>query len=98
LNDPTLSAFLVDYPPGASAVLHRMPSWAVLVHVLGHNPCFCLARRLRHLQGGSDLDRACLCVKLAAENPSAQDSAPTLVVLVTGSQKPENANDTALTK
>src|SRR5438874_11970589 len=35
LHDPTLSTFLVDYPPGASAVLHRMPSSGyVLVHVL----------------------------------------------------------------
>src|SRR5437016_14446311 len=35
LQDPTLSTFLVDYPPGASAVLHRMPSSGyVLVYVL----------------------------------------------------------------
>ena len=35
VSDVTLSTFLIDYPPGASAVLHRMPSPGyVLVHVL----------------------------------------------------------------
>ena len=35
LQNPAISTFIVDYPPGASAMLHRTPtSGYVLVHVL----------------------------------------------------------------
>ena len=63
-HDPTLSTFLVDYPPGASAVLHRMPSSGyVLVYVpVGDNQCFCVARRPRHLPRRRDVGRAGICV------------------------------------
>jgi hypothetical protein len=61
LNDATLSTFLVDYPPGASAVLHRMPAPGVCAgsRAIGDDPCICLERRRRHLSHRRDVGGAC---------------------------------------
>jgi quercetin dioxygenase-like cupin family protein len=96
LHDPTLSTFVVDYPPGGSAVLHRMPSSGyVLVYVLSGTI------RASAWHAGAGTYRAgemwlepAFAHNIAAKNPSPDESARTLVVLVTDSQKP----DTATTK
>jgi hypothetical protein len=100
LDDPTISAFLVDYPPGASAVLHRMPSSGyVLVYVLsGTIRASAWHADVGTYRAGETWVEPAFAYSIAAKNPSAHESARTLVVVVTGSQEPDNANDTTLAK
>ena len=96
LHDPTLSTFLVDYPPGASAVLHRMPSSGyVLVYVLsGTIRASAWHAGLGTYRAGETWVEPAFAYSISAKNPSAHEWARTLVVLFTGSQDPDNANST----
>ena len=100
LHEPTLSTFLVDYPPGASAVLHRMPSVGyVLVYVLsGTIRASAWHAGVGTYRAGEMWVEPAFAYDIAVKNPSPDESARTLVVLVTGSQEPDHANDTTLAK
>ncbi len=85
LRDPTLSTFIIDYPPGGSAMLHH-PSTAgyVLVHVLSG------AVAAEAWQAGMGVYRAgetwvepAFANDIASRNASAAEPARALVVLVT---------------
>ena len=83
--DPTLSAFIVDYAPGGSAVLHHAPaSGYVLVHVLSG------AIRAQAWGAGIGTYRAvqtwaepAFADDVASKNASTDEPARALVVLVT---------------
>jgi hypothetical protein len=98
LDDPTLSTFVVDYPPGGSAVLHDMPSSGyVLVYVLsGAIRAFAWHAGVGTYRAGEMWVEPAFAYSIAAKNPSPDESARTLVVLVTGSQGPESANGTIM--
>ena len=98
LHDPTLSTFLVDYPPGASAILHRMPSSGyVLVYVLsGTIRASAWHAGVGTYRAGEMWVEPAFAYNIAAKNPSPDKSARTLVVLVTGPQEPDSANGTIL--
>jgi quercetin dioxygenase-like cupin family protein len=98
LHDPKLSTFLVDYPPGASAVLHRMPSSGyVLVYVLsGTIRASAWHAGVGTYRTGETWVEPVFAYSIAAKNPNPYESARTLVVLVTGSQEPDSANGTTL--
>jgi quercetin dioxygenase-like cupin family protein len=85
LNDATLSTFLVDYPPGASAVLHRMPAPGyVLVHVLSgtiHASAWHAGVGIYHT--GETWVEPAFANNIATANSSAQQPARALVILVT---------------
>jgi quercetin dioxygenase-like cupin family protein len=100
LDDPTLSTFVVDYPPGASAILHRMPSSGhVLVYVLsGTIHASAWHAGVGIYRAGEMWVEPAFAYDIAAENPSPDESARTLVVLVTNSQEPDSANGTILAK
>jgi quercetin dioxygenase-like cupin family protein len=95
LNDATLSTFLVDYPPGASAVLHRMPSSGfVLVHVLsGTIRASAWHAGVGTYHAGQTWVEPAFASSIATENSSPQQSARALVILVT--QDAENADGPA---
>jgi quercetin dioxygenase-like cupin family protein len=95
LKDSRLSIFLVDYPPGASVMLHRMPSSGyVLVYVLsGSIRASAWHAGLGSYRAGETWVEPAFAYSISAKNPSANESARTLVVVVTGSQEPDNTND-----
>ena len=95
LDDPTLSTFLVDYPPGASALLHRKPSSGyVLVYVLsGTISATAWGAGIGIYRAGEMWVEPAFAYEISAKNPSANESARTLVVVVTGSQEPDHADD-----
>ena len=84
-NDATLSTFLVDCPPGASAMLHRMPSSGyVLVHVLSgtiHASAWHAGVGTYH--SGETWVEPAFASSIATANWSTQQSARALVVLFT---------------
>ena len=86
LSDRTLSIFLVDYPPGASAVLHGMPSSGyVMVHVLSgtiHALAWHAGVGIYHTGETWVFPAFANCI--ATANSSDEDAARALVVLVTG--------------
>ena len=86
LSDRTLSTFLVDYPPGASAVLHETPSSGyVMVHVLSgtiHALAWHAGVGIYHTGETWVFPAFAYCI--ATANSSDQDAARALVVLVTG--------------
>ena len=98
VHEPRLSTFLVDYPPGASAMLHRMPSSGyVMVYVLsGTIRASAWHAGVGTYHAGQIWVQPAFGYSIAAENPSPNESARTLVVLVTGSQEPDDANATTL--
>jgi hypothetical protein len=85
LNDATLSTFLVDCPPGTSAMLHRMPSSGyVLVHVLSgtiHASAWHAGVGIYH--AGETWVESAFAYSIAIASSSDQQSARALVVLVT---------------
>ena len=85
LNDATVSTFLVDYPPGASAMLHRMPSPGyVLVHVLsGTVRASAWHAGVGTYHTGETWVEPAFAYSIATANASAQQSARALVILVT---------------
>jgi quercetin dioxygenase-like cupin family protein len=85
LNDATLSTFLVDCPPGASAMLHRMPSSGyVLVHVLsGTIRASAWHAGVGTYHTGETWVEPAFAYSIAIANSSDQQSARALVVLVT---------------
>ncbi|MCA1454616.1 hypothetical protein I6F35_15505 [Bradyrhizobium sp. BRP22] len=94
----SLSTYLIDYPPGASAELHRMPSSGyVLTHVLSG------AIQASAWQAGVGIYRAgdtwvepAFAYRIATTNTSRRDSARALVVLVTRQQEPSSTNVTTV--
>jgi quercetin dioxygenase-like cupin family protein len=92
LNDATLSTFLVDYPPGASAMLHRMPSSGyVLVHVLsGSIRASAWHAGVGTYHTGETWVEPTLAYSIATANASAQQPARALVVLVTQDSESED--------
>jgi quercetin dioxygenase-like cupin family protein len=98
LSDRTLSTFLVDYPPGASAVLHGMPSSGyVMVHVLSgtiHALAWHAGVGIYHTGETWVFPAFAHCI--ATANSSDEDAARALVVLVTGrkSAPMQTPNDT----
>jgi hypothetical protein len=86
LSDRTLLAFLVDYPPGASADLHGMPSSGyVMVHILSgtiHALAWHAGVGIYHTGETWVFPAFASCI--ATANSSDQAAAPALVVLVTG--------------
>jgi hypothetical protein len=93
-----LSTFLVDYPPGASAMLHRMPSSGyVLVYVLsGTIRASAWHAGVGTYRAGEMWVQPAFGYSIAAENPNPNEPARILVVLVTGSQEQDDANGTPL--
>jgi quercetin dioxygenase-like cupin family protein len=85
LNDASLSTFLVDGPPGASAMLHRMPSSGyVLVHVLsGTIRASAWHAGVGTYHTGETWVEPAFAYSIAIANSSDQQSARALVVLVT---------------
>jgi hypothetical protein len=100
LDDPTISTVVVDYPPGGSAVLHRMPSSGyVLVYVLsGTIRASAWHAGVGTYRAGEMWVEPAFAYDIAAENPSPDESARTLVFLVTGPQEPDSANGAILTE
>jgi quercetin dioxygenase-like cupin family protein len=98
LNNPTLSTFVVDYPPGGSAVLHRMPSSGyILIYVLsGTIRASAWHAGVGTYRAGEMWVEPAFAHDIAATNQSPDESARILVVLVTGSQEPDSANDATL--
>jgi quercetin dioxygenase-like cupin family protein len=85
LNDATLSTFLVECPPGASAMLHRMPSSGyVLVHVLsGTIRASAWHAGVGIYHTGETWVEPAFAYSIATANSSDQQSARALVILVT---------------
>jgi quercetin dioxygenase-like cupin family protein len=98
LHDPTISTVVVDYPPEGSAVLHRMPSSGyVLVYVLsGTIRAFAWHAGVGTYRAGEMWAAPAFAYDITAKNPSPDEPARTLVVLVTGPQEPDSANGTIL--
>jgi quercetin dioxygenase-like cupin family protein len=96
LQDPTLSTFLVDYPPGASAMLHRMPSSGyVLVYVLsGTIRASAWHAGVGTYRAGETWVEPAFAYSIAAKNPSAHEPARTLVILVTQDPKMQTGRPT----
>ena len=85
LDDATLSTVLVDFPPGASAVLHHMPSSGyVLVHVLsGTIRASAWHADVGTYHTGETWIEPAFASSIATANSSSQQSARALVILVT---------------
>ena len=98
LHDPTVSTFIVDYPPGASVVLHRRPSSGyVLVHVLsGTIRASAWHAGVGTYRAGETWVEPAFASSIVAKNPSANELARTLVVLATDSQQSDDASNTHL--
>ncbi|WP_152535849.1 hypothetical protein [Bradyrhizobium sp. Ai1a-2] len=94
-HDLSLSTFLVDYPPGASAMLHCKPSSGyVLVYVLsGELHALAWHAGIGVYRAGRTWVEPAFAYNIAAANASDQKSAQALVVLVTGLQEPTTASD-----
>jgi quercetin dioxygenase-like cupin family protein len=88
LDEPTLSTFVVDYAPGASATLHRTPSSGyVLVYVLsGTIHAFAWKAGVGTYRTGETWVESALANDIATENASSRESARALVILVTSAQ------------
>jgi quercetin dioxygenase-like cupin family protein len=88
LHNPAISTFIVDYPPGASAMLHRTPtSGYVLVHVLaGTIRAFAWRAGVGTYRAGQTWSEPALANDIATANGSTRESARVLVVLITGAQ------------
>jgi quercetin dioxygenase-like cupin family protein len=95
-HDLSLSTFLVDYPPGASAMLHCRPSSGyVLVYVLsGELHASAWRAGVGTYRAGQTWVEPAFAHSIAATNVSDQNAARALVVLVTGSQESTNASGT----
>ena len=96
LNDATLSTFLVDYPPGASAMLHRMPSPGyVLVHVLsGTIRASAWHACVGIYHTGETWVEPAFAYSIATANSSDQQSARALVILVTPDTRTQTGRPT----
>jgi quercetin dioxygenase-like cupin family protein len=93
-----LSTYLIDYPPGASAELHHMPSSGyVLTYVLsGAIHASAWRAGVGIYRAGETWVEPAFAHRIATANTSQRDSARALVVLVTDSQGQSGANDTAV--
>jgi len=96
LHDLSLSTFLVDYPPGASAMLHCRPSSGyVLLYVLsGELHASAWRAGVGTYRAGQTWVEPAFAHSIAATNVSDQNAARALVVLVTGPQERTTASET----
>ena len=96
LNDATLSTFLVDCPPGASAMLHRMPSAGyALVHVLsGTIRASAWHAGVGIYHTGETWVEPAFAYSIAIANSSDQQSARALVILVTPDTRTQTGRPT----
>jgi len=90
MHDPRLAAFIVDYEPGGSAVLHRTPtSGYVLVHVLsGAIRAQAWGAGLGTYREGQSWVLPAFAYNIIGKNASTDQSARALVVLVTSNYDP----------
>jgi quercetin dioxygenase-like cupin family protein len=88
LDNPTISTFLVEYAPGASAMLHRVPSPGyVMVYVLsGTIRASAWQAGVGIYHTGETWVEPAFANCIATANASAQESARALVVLFTDGQ------------
>jgi quercetin dioxygenase-like cupin family protein len=95
LSDPTLSAFIVDFAPGGSAVLHRAPaSGYVLVHVLsGAIRAQAWGAGVGTYRVGQTWVEPAFADDIASKNASNDEPARALVVLVTRDEPPRDSED-----
>jgi quercetin dioxygenase-like cupin family protein len=86
LQNAAISTFIVDYPPGASAMLHRTPtSGYVLVHVLaGTIRAFAWHAGVGTYRAGQTWSEPAFANDIATANGSTREPARVLVVLITG--------------
>jgi quercetin dioxygenase-like cupin family protein len=85
VHDPMLAAFIVDYEPGGSAVLHRTPaSGYVLVHVLsGAIRAQAWGAGLGTYREGQSWILPAFAYNITGKNASTDRPARALVVMVT---------------
>ena len=90
MHDPRLAAFIVDYEPGESAVLHRTPaSGYVLVHVLsGAIRAQAWGAGLGTYREGQSWVLPAFAYNITGENASTDKPARALVMLVTSNDGP----------
>jgi quercetin dioxygenase-like cupin family protein len=90
MHDPRLAAFIVDYEPGGSAVLHRTPtSGYVLVHVLsGAIRAQAWGAGLGTYREGQSWVLPAFAYNIIGKNASTDKPARALVVLVTSNYDP----------
>lgn len=95
LRDPTLSSFIVDFAPGALAVLHRSPSPGyVLVHVLsGALRAKAWDAWVGSYRAGETWAEPAFAHDISAKNASATQSARAVVTLITGEIGPPETGD-----
>jgi hypothetical protein len=92
LHAPAFSTFLLDYAPGGSAVLHLMPtSGYVVVHVLsGTIGASAWQARVGAYHAGETWVQPAFANDITTTNPSADQDARVLVMLVTGDARRES--------
>jgi quercetin dioxygenase-like cupin family protein len=92
LHAPAFSTFLVDYAPGGSAVLHLIPtSGYVVVHVLsGKIGASAWQVRVGTYHTGETWVQPASANDIATTNPSADQGARVLVMLLTGDARRES--------
>jgi quercetin dioxygenase-like cupin family protein len=85
LHDHALSAFIVDYAPGGSAMLHRSPpSGYVLVHVLsGTIKAYAWQASVGTYHAGETWTEPAFAHSIATANASLHETARALVVIAT---------------
>jgi hypothetical protein len=95
LQEATVSTFIVDYSPGGSAMLHRMPaSGYVLVHVLsGTIRAFAWQAGVGTYRAGQTWAEPAFAYSIATANASTHESAQAIVILVTGGQDETKQGD-----
>jgi hypothetical protein len=98
LQEATVSTFIIDYAPGGSAMLHRMPaSGYVLVHVLsGTIHAFAWQAGVGTYRAGETWAEPAFAYSIATANASARESARALVVLVTDERHPNEQPTAAI--
>jgi quercetin dioxygenase-like cupin family protein len=86
LHHPTVSTFVVDYRPGGSAMLHRMPSPGyVLVYVLsGSIQAEAWGASIGIYHAGDTWAEPAFAYNIRSKNASATEPARALVILVAG--------------
>lgn len=98
LENVSLSTYLIDYPPGASAELHRMPSSGyVMTYVLsGAIQAYAWQAGVGIYRAGETWLEPAFAHGIATANTSQREAARALVVLVTGSQGTSNTDETTV--
>ncbi|WP_424630550.1 hypothetical protein [Bradyrhizobium sp. SYSU BS000235] len=95
LHEPCLSAFIVDYLPGGSAVLHRSPTAGyVLVHVLsGEIRAQAWDAGMGTYRPGQTWVESAIANNIVTKNASTVAPARALVVLMTNETNSQRSED-----